>query len=389
MFISTTPVFAAAAVAFILNCSAAPAQMLCNPQNGKFCFSEAARASYLKNYDAVEARAKAKITQGNFKDALTDLDSLFDAQKPGTVAQLTFMRAEALLGMGDFVRADEAIRAAENADQDLNRKVGLRHYYFIRGAIFQGIDPSSWEAEQAYSQAAELPATNQIDAAERHDQAFSYYNLASIIGSPDAERMGNVDKFLQMQSDNGDGYFLRGQLKAGLGDYDSAIADYDRAGSLKTSGDLNLFRGIAYVKKADAANTLENLANAIKDLTTSIAAHPDSEPSYLQRGIAYIRMSDAHPDYIKLGFADFDMAQKLNSDDIDVYSNRGEFHLFFARKNPKIRVAEASLAAADYQEVLRRAKSYPFTGSALYVELAEAQLEQTNKLLGEAAKSKK
>jgi tetratricopeptide (TPR) repeat protein len=209
----------------------------------------------------------------------------------------------------------------------------------------------------------------------------------------DAERMGNVDKFLQMQGDNGDGYFLRGQLKAGLADYDSAIADYGRAGSLKTSGDFNLFRGIAYIKKAgaatDMANTLENLANAIKDLTMSIAAHSDSELSYLQRGIAYIRMSDAHPDYIKLGFADFDKAQKLNSDDIDIYSMRGEFHLFFARKNPKIRVAEASLAAADYQEVLRRAKSYPFTGSALYVELAATQLEQTNKLLGEAAKSKK
>jgi tetratricopeptide (TPR) repeat protein len=189
---------------------------------------------------------------------------------------------------------------------------------------------------------------------------------------------------------------LRGQLNGKLKEYDSAIADYDKAESLKTSGDFNLYRGIAYIEKADVANTskdlanaLKNLTSAVKDLTASIAAHPDSQLSYLKRGIAYISMSDNHPDYIKLGFADLDKAQKLDSEDINVYSSRGEFHLFFARKNPKLRVSEASLAAADYQEVLRLAKSLRFVGSRLYVELATAQLEQIDKLLGRPTKSNK
>jgi hypothetical protein len=161
------------------------------------------------------------------------------------------------------------------------------------------------------------------------------------------------------------------------------------AGARALSCDWNA--RFAYTAKTDNASATKDkkadLASAVKDFTGSIVAHPDSEKSYLNRGVAYLRLTDEHPDYIKLGFADLDQAQKLDKDDIDVYSYRGEFHLFFATKNPKIRVAEASLAAADYQDVSRLGKSR--VGGSLYEELAKTQLEQIDKLLGQSAKPTK
>jgi tetratricopeptide (TPR) repeat protein len=397
MFISTTRVFAATAMVFILNCSTTLAQTPCNSQAGPPCPPATATAAPHKTYDMLEADAKANIAKGDFQAALTDIGYLFDMHKPDTVGQLTFMRAEALLGTRDFLRADEAVRAAENADRNLMQKVGQRHFYFIRGAISDGLK-NILDAQQAYMQAVGLPPTSPMDAEQRHDLIFSYYRLAYIaseIGQYD-EGMGYIGNVLRLAGDDGNGYFLRGKLKAGLKDYDSAIADYNKAETLNASGDFHLLRGIAYKEKAsiateskDPANASKNLANAIKDFTISIAAHPDSEESYLNRGIAYQGMSDDHPEYTRLAFADLDKAQQLNSDDFIIYLYRGEFHFFDATKNPKIRVAEASLATAAYQAFLRLAKSRPFTGSQVFVEMATARLEQINKLLGRPTKSTK
>jgi tetratricopeptide (TPR) repeat protein len=381
MSIRTTPLFAAAAMAFILNCSAALAQTPCNSQAGSPCPPTTATTTSDKNYDAFEAGAKANIAKGNFQAALTDIGYLFDMHKPETVGQLTFMRAEALLGTGEFTRADEAIEAAQNADKHLMQKVGQLHFYFIRGGIYDGLG-QIYDAQGVYNQAVGLPRTAQMDEQERHDLTYSYYKLAVIACDTAAydQGMDHINNFLHLAGDNGNAYFLRGKLNDGLKNYDQAIADYNKAASLKTSADFHLFRGIAYFEKTDNAN-------AIKDLTISIVAHPDSEKSYMYRGAAYLAASDQYPEYVKLGFADFDKAQSLNNDDIQIYIFRSTFHLLFATRNPKVRMTEASLAAADSQNILRIAPSLP--GATLYQELAKNQLEQIDKLLGRSMKSTK
>jgi tetratricopeptide (TPR) repeat protein len=384
-------VFVAAATTFTLSCSPTLAQTPCDPHKGATCAPDTVTAAPHKTYEMLESDAKANIAKGQFQAALTDIGYLFDRHKPDTVGPLTFMRAEALRGTGDFMRADEAIHAAQNADKDLLQKVGQQHFYFIRGLIDEGLENIP-DAQQAYMQAVRLPLTGQPETEQRRFLIYSYYRLAYIASETGGYDQGldYINNVLRLAGDdgNGDSYFLRGKLKAGLKDFDGAIADYNKAELLKAPGNFHLFRGVAYIKKDHGTNAISDLTNAINDLTISIAAHPDSEASYLNRGVAYLRLTDEHPDYIKLGFADLDQAQKLDKDDIDVYSYRGEFHLFFARKNPKIRMSEASLAAADYQEVLRLGNSSA-SGRVLYVESATAQLEQINKLLGEAAKSKK
>jgi tetratricopeptide (TPR) repeat protein len=261
------------------------------------------------------------------------------------MGRLTFMRAEALLGAGDFMRADEAVLAAQNADKNLTQKVGQRHFYFIRGEIYDG-QGRILDAQQTYTRAVGLPLTGQMNADERHDLIYSYYNLAADAWDTRAydQGMDHINKFLEMAGDNGNGYFMQGKMKAGLKDDD----------------------------------------NAIKDLTASIAAHPDSEKSYMNRGVAYISASDGHPEYVRLGLADFDKAQSLNSDDIELYLYRGGFHLYFATKNPRERNSEAALAAADYQNMIKLAPSV--SGGVLYQELAKTKLEQISKLLGQPTK---
>src|SRR3984893_14342792 len=139
MSIDTRCLFAASAIAFILNCSATPAQTPCNSQNGAACAPATVTTTSDKNYDALEAGSKANIAKGNFQTALTDIQYLLDVHKPDSLGKLTLMRAEALLGTGDFMRADEAVQAAQNADKNLMQKVGQRHFYFIRGEIYDGL----------------------------------------------------------------------------------------------------------------------------------------------------------------------------------------------------------------------------------------------------------
>lgn len=83
-----------------------------------------------------------------------------------------------------------------------------------------------------------------------------------------------------------DAYTIRGTAKAGLGDYDSAIADCNRA--IK----INSKNALAYNNRANNRIRKGDYAGALSDCNKSIALEPNSGLPYYNRGFAYVNQGN-------------------------------------------------------------------------------------------------
>jgi tetratricopeptide (TPR) repeat protein len=109
-------------------------------------------------------------------------------------------------------------------------------------------------------------------------------------------------------------YYIRGDAKDSLQDYEGAIQDYDQAISLQPDF------AIAYHNRGFAKyNSAENSENPIQDYDQAISLQPDFAIAYNNRGIAKYHLQDDNEGAID----DYTQAIYLKPDFADAYHNRG------------------------------------------------------------------
>ena len=168
-------------------------------------------------------------------------------------------------------------------------------------------------------------------------------------------RSGMVKPFSQTsQSISADTYFLRGNVKIRLEDYQGAIADYTRALHLKPDyANAYYLRGLAKVK-------LGQYFAAIADCDSAIRLKPDYADAYVSRGLAKTQLGQHFA-----AIADYDTAIHLRPDYANAYVSRGL---------AKAQLGQHFAAIADYDTAIRLKPDY---ADAYYARgLAKAQLGQ-------------
>ena len=129
-------------------------------------------------------------------------------------------------------------------------------------------------------------------------------------------------------------YYNRGTVYAFRGDFERAIADYDKAIELNPNFvDAYYNRGLIYEKRG-LGNILRGrdyFERAIADYDKAIELNPNFAKAYNNRGIAYYNLgliAYALPNvlggqnYFEKAIADFSKAIRLRVDDPKVYFNR-------------------------------------------------------------------
>ena len=110
-------------------------------------------------------------------------------------------------------------------------------------------------------------------------------------------------------------YFNRGLAYTHKGDYDMAVADFSRAGQLEPQDEqVYSSRGYAYEQKGE-------YAKAIEDFIQALGLDPRDEQAYLNRGFSF----DEKGEFDK-AIADYSQAIQLNPKDEYAFCNRGKAH---------------------------------------------------------------
>lgn len=144
-------------------------------------------------------------------------------------------------------------------------------------------------------------------------------------------------------------YDSRGTGYLASGDYDRAIADFDRAITLGGGAEAYYNRGLAYYSKKDIDSAIANWNNAVN-------LAPRDARAYRQRGNAYAVKGD-----YALAVADYNRAIELEPKEGKTYYNRG---LVFRNRG------ETAKAIADFKAVLTM-NSDPETEREARARLAE------------------
>lgn len=142
-----------------------------------------------------------------------------------------------------------------------------------------------------------------------------------------------------------DDFFIAAQEKSQKGDYQNAIADYNRALTLNPQFDEIYFRrGIArsltkdwqgaeadytraievkpqhaeaYLHRGNSRNLLANWQGAKSDFDLAITLEPNLSSAYVGRGVAWCELKNCQS-----GIKDYDRAIALNPNDADPYTRR-------------------------------------------------------------------
>ena len=135
-------------------------------------------------------------------------------------------------------------------------------------------------------------------------------------------------------------YLRWGKKKYELGNYENAIADYDRAIL------LNPDHADVYNNRGNAKYKLGQHNAAIADYDRAILLNPDHAKAYNNRGNVKYKLERYFA-----AIADYDRAILLNPDHADVYNNRG---------NAKHKFERYSAAITDYDTAIRLKPNFAF-----------------------------
>ena len=128
----------------------------------------------------------------------------------------------------------------------------------------------------------------------------------------DAASIQDVLFFPQTVLGDAETYYTRGVEYLKKGEYEEAIADFNKAIALRPDF------AEAYSKRGEAYYAQKRYKEAIAEYSKAIGLRPDFAEAYSNRGAAYF----AQRNY-EQAIADFNEAIKLKPDDATAYSNRG------------------------------------------------------------------
>jgi tetratricopeptide (TPR) repeat protein len=127
--------------------------------------------------------------------------------------------------------------------------------------------------------------------------------------------IADYDRTLAMNPQFGEVYFRRGIARSLLKDWQGAEADYTQAIAIEPRYPE------AYLHRGSVRNSLTNWRGAKSDFDAVIALNPSSSSAYVGRGAALCELNDC-----QTGLQDYNRAIALNRSDAEAYSRRGFAH---------------------------------------------------------------
>jgi S1-C subfamily serine protease len=145
--------------------------------------------------------------------------------------------------------------------------------------------------------------------------------------------IADYDRVLAINPEFGEVYFRRGIARSLVKDWQGAVSDYTRAGELKPDH-LEV-----YLNRGSVRNILKDWQGAKSDFDLAIALNPNSLPAYVGRGVALCELNDCQG-----GLKDYHRAIALNPTYADAYNRRG---LAYQRLGNRQSAIDNYLAAAE------------------------------------------
>ena len=221
------------------------------------------------------------------------------------------------------------------------------------------------------------------------DAYFLRGSVKARLGGDYAAAIIDLDKAIELDTHYADAYSNRGGIKYGLGKFESARGNAEKAQSLYEAAIADCDKAIemdpedanTYNFRAAAKSTLGDLEEAILDFSRAIEIDPEQADAYNNRGLAKLSLGESETAsgnvkeakrLYKAAIEDVTRAIEMDSEDADPYNNRGvaKFslgeskssranvkkvkkaqHLYEAKVKKAQRLYEAAIA--DYTQAIR------------------------------------
>jgi tetratricopeptide (TPR) repeat protein len=140
--------------------------------------------------------------------------------------------------------------------------------------------------------------------------------------------IADYDRAIGLQPRSTTGYLYRGLATVELGQYRKAISDYDRALQLDNKlAEAHVYRGVATIAQAnlDRSNSGDTRPLAIADFNLAITLNSNYATAFYHRGRAYLDLGDYRDSsyYYLQASEDFDLAISFKPQDPIFYDGRG------------------------------------------------------------------
>ena len=124
-----------------------------------------------------------------------------------------------------------------------------------------------------------------------------------------------LESALKDDPDNGAAHFWRGRLRAGKGEFDKALADFNAAIRLAPTGDAYAHRAFVYQK-------LNQPDDALADLNQALRREPNNYLALFLRGLLLGERGNT-----KAAIMDLDAALEIQPDNREALQARGQMHV--------------------------------------------------------------
>lgn|GEM_PF-1189941 len=177
--------------------------------------------------------------------------------------------------------------------------------------VFKALVVSA-QGDEVQARVALTQANVNLFAREVASSAYMDSGLAHKFKGEFDAAIADYDRALALEPDNALTYINRGVARSGKGDLDAAMADYDRAIALAPDNALAYNdRSFDKIKKGD-------FAGAVEDANRAIALDPRLAYAYNNRGYALEREGN-----LDAALADYERSLALDANNALAYNNRG------------------------------------------------------------------